>query len=341
MSGILQEQVNRPERMDPKTFLMTLVRMVLRLAVAQIVVTILVFVLKAPVLNFLFYAYAVAEVVIILRQILASDRYVLTASGLLLERRMGDMVLHSVNVPTDQMVSVREYAAGEKLPVSYAHVTEFRRQAKVPLNVRLGRGLAVFSARLARRCAGTAAGNPCGLVLAYYEGNKVKACTFEPDAGMLEALGKVLGERMGTDDRLARPHLRTFMARTQARAFPELYPHVLALVTPQDEAWAEAFEKKRKQEQARKKAQKEAKLAQRQAQRTPGTKQRKKKKKPAKGQVTNRQKTPEVRPEERSMEIPGHPVYVEVEYAPEKRKDIRRRRSRTREDEHGHTDGIV
>ena len=56
MSEILQEQVNRPERMDPKTFLMTLVRMVLRLAVAQIVVTVLVFVLKAPVLNFLFCA---------------------------------------------------------------------------------------------------------------------------------------------------------------------------------------------------------------------------------------------------------------------------------------------
>ena len=51
------------------------------------------------------------------------------------------------------------------------------------------------------------------------------------------------------DDRLARPHLRTFMARTQARAFPELYPYVLTLVTPQDEAWAEAFEKKRKQEE--------------------------------------------------------------------------------------------
>ena len=220
-------------------------------------------------------------------------------------------------------------------------MTEFRRQAKVPLRVRLGRGLAVFSARLARRCAGTAAGSPCGLVLAYYEGNKVKACTFEPDAGMLEALGNVLGDRMGTDDRLARPHLRTFMARTQARAFPELYPHVLALVTPQDEAWAEAFEKKRKQEQARKKAQKEAKLAQRQARRTPGTKQRKKKKKPANGQVTSRHETPVDRPEERSMEIPEHPVYVEVEYAPEKRKDIRRRRSRTREDEHGDKDRIV
>ena len=99
MSEILQEQVNRPERMDPKTFLMTLVRMVLCLAVAQIVVTVLVFVLKAPVLNFLFYAYAVAEVVMLLRQILASDRYLLTANGLLLERRMGDMVLHSLNVP--------------------------------------------------------------------------------------------------------------------------------------------------------------------------------------------------------------------------------------------------
>ncbi|MBQ9010240.1 MAG: hypothetical protein IJ088_13060 [Clostridia bacterium] len=344
MNEILAEQVNRPERLSPRAFFVTLVRMALRLAVVEIVTTVLAHFLHAPVLNLLFYAYAVAEVLLFLRRVLASDRYRLTADRLLLERRMGDMVLLSLSVPTNRMATVREYAAGEKLSVSYAHVTHFRRRDRVPVRVRLAWPLAYISTRLAARCAGRAADNRCGLLLAYYEGSGVRACTFEPDVGMLGALSKVLGDRMGTDDRLARPHLRTFKARIQAKAFPALYPHVVPLVTPEDEEWARNYMAERKRAKALKEARKKA-----QPRPKTDTKRPKKRKgKPAKGRPGTGQmerksapEVPENEPAARSMEIPEHPVIVEVEYAPEKRKDVRRRRSGTRvEDEDAGKDSI-
>ena len=348
MNEILAEQVNRAEHFDSRSFFMTVIRMVLRLAAAEICTTVLVFFLKISLLKVLFYAYAIAEVLFFLRQILASDRYVLMPDRLLMERRMGDMVMFSLALPVDRIAAVREYAAGEKLSVSYAHVSEFRRQANVPFRVRIARGVAVISSRLAVLCAGTAVQNPCGLVLAYYEGIKVKACTFEPDAGMLRALEDVLGDRMGTDDRLARPHLRTFMARIQARAFPALYPHVEPLVTPEDEEWARAYveQRKREKELKRKKTEKGASSAQQQ--RTKQQKKQKRKKGHSRPKDTGKGKSRSggEHPEQneravRSMEIPDHPVFNEADALPEKEKDVRKRRSRTQvEDEHAGEDSF-
>ncbi|MBQ8094778.1 MAG: hypothetical protein IJ242_14580 [Clostridia bacterium] len=333
MSEVICEQVIRQETLTQKEFILEVVRIILRLAIAEIVTSALSYLTGMGIVRIAFYVYAIAEVFRFLWRILASDRYVLMNDRLILERRIGETVLGGVSIPLKQILSIREHLAAESTGVSYAHTAHFLRQSETPLRVSAGRILALLSARLAIRVAGNDATKPCGLLLSYHEGGKVKACLFEPDAGMLSALSEMAGERMGLDDRLARPRLKTFAARSLARAFPEIYPHVQPLITPDDIAWADEQQVLRKAEREARKAEKKA-IEERRKAAEERQRQARTGRKKGGGKKTAKKDAPAVKeapqevqqPELPGMEIPEHPVIVEVEYNPVKTAAGRRRR---------------
>ena len=340
MSGTNQwpaEQIVREDTLDTKAFVMAVVRIILKLAIAQIAAAVLVFLTGIRALNFLFYAYAIAEVVRFLQRVLASDRYVLTPERLTLQKRLGETVIKEVTVPMEQLIAIREHMAAERLRISYAHVDVFLRQTEMPLRVRAAQRLAYVSARLARRAAGTAAGQPVGLVLAYHDGEKVKACVFEPNAGLMETLTMLAGGMIGQDDRMGRPYLKSFRARSLARAFPEQYPHVLPLITSEDLEWMDETKAKREKsrEEKRAKAAQRQELAERRrlAEQREAERVREAKAKRAKKKKARKYRDVDILPEEpeeqeeqpRVMDIPDHPDVIEVEYDPAKAAGKKRR----------------
>lgn len=341
----LAEQVVREDTLDAKAFIMAFVRIILHLAIAEIVTAVLVFLTGTGALNVLFYAYALLQVFRFLQRILASDRYILMQDRLILQRRLGETVTKEVSVPLEKVSAIREHIAAERLNVSYAHVDVFLRQTEMPVRVRLAQIIACLSARLARRAAGTAAGQAVGLVIAYRDGEKAKACVFEPDAGMMGMLTTMAGDLVGVDDRMGRPYLKSFTARSLARAFPEQYPHVQSLITPEDLKWADERQAERQKKRDMKRAQtahrQELAERRRAAEQREAERKREAKAKQAKRKKARKYRDEDILPEEpdaqaeepRMMEIPDHPEVVEIEYDPVKTVGRKRRGSRRRADD--------
>ena len=252
MQDIILQQRNAAKPLTGKSFLLSIAGILLRLAIAQIAVNLLIAATGAGLLNIAFYVYAIVLLVSFMRATVAGYVYTLKEGELVLERRLGDSTITLVQIPLDHVVSLREVRMAENLKTTYRQVTHIDPDTKPPLRVRAAFWVSLFSSRLARLLAGKGAQDVIGHVLVYDEGSLRCACTFRPNPEMQDALAQRLGERYGFDERMTRSRVHTLYARALERAFPALYPYVDPLVKPEDVAWA-------REEIARQKAEKREK----------------------------------------------------------------------------------
>ena len=252
MQDIILQQRNAARPLSGKSFLLSIAGILLRLAIAQIAVNLLIAATGAGLLNIAFYVYAILLLVSFMRATVAGYVYTLKEGELLLERRLGDSTITLVQIPLDRVVSLREVRMAENLKTTYRQVTHIDPDTRPARRVRAAFGVSLLSSRLARLLAGKGAQNVIGHVLVYDEGSLRCACTFRPNQEMLGALAQRLGERYGFDERMTRSRVHTLYARALERAFPALYPYVDPLVKPEDVAWA-------REEIARQKAEKREK----------------------------------------------------------------------------------
>ena len=252
MQEIILQQHSAAKPLTGKSFVLSIAGILVRLAIVQIVVNLLIAATGMGLLNIAFYVYAILLLVGFMRATVAGYVYTLKEDELVLERRLGDSTITLVQIPLDHVVSLREVRMAENLKTTYCQVTHIDPDTKPPLRVRMAFRVSLLSSRLARLLAGKGAQDVIGHVLVYDEGSLRCACTFRPNPEMLEALAQRLGERCGFDERMTRGRVHTLYARALERAFPSLYPYVDPLVKPEDVAWA-------REEIARQKAEKREK----------------------------------------------------------------------------------
>ena len=253
MQEIILQQHSAAKPLTGKSFLLSIAGILLRLAIAQIVVNLLIAATGMGLLNIAFYVYAILLLVGFMRATVAGYVYTLKEDELVLERRLGDSTITLVQIPLDHVVSLREVRMAENLKTTYCQVTHIDPDTKPPLRVRMAFRVSLLSSRLARLLAGKGAQDVIGHVLVYDEGSLRCACTFRPDPEMLGVLAQRLGERYGFDERMTRGRVHTLYARALERAFPALYPYVDPLVKPEDVAWASEEIARQKAEKREKK----------------------------------------------------------------------------------------
>lgn len=257
MEEILYLQKNAPEPMTARRFLTSAAGLVIRLALAQIAVNAAIALTGQGLLNVLFYLYAVASLVLLMRRTVAGSVYALRDDRLTLQSLLGDSTTAVVEVPFAGVEAVRPVLRGENLRLCYAQVTAVDAGAKPGFRCRAAYVASLLSARLARRIAGKRADEQAGWAVVFSEEGHLRACVFRPDGGMLEALRLALPDAFGVDDRMTRPRVDTIYARALARAFPALYPHVEPLVQPEEMDWAKG--EIARQKQAKRQAREEEK----------------------------------------------------------------------------------
>lgn len=238
MQDIIFQQRTAAKPLTGRTFLLSIAGILLRLAIAQTVINLLIEATGTGLLNLLFYGYAIALLLAFMRATVAGYVYTLKTGELVLERRLGDSTITLLQIPLQSVVSLREVRMAENLRITYHQVTHIDPGTRPPLRVRMAFLLSLISSHLARLLAGRHAQERIGHVLVYDEGKRRCACTFAPDEQMLSALSEALGERCGFDERMTHGRLTTLYARALERAFPALYPYVEPLVKQEDVAWA-------------------------------------------------------------------------------------------------------
>lgn len=252
MDEIIYRQQDAAKKLDTKGFVLAVAGVVLRLAIAQIVVNLLISATGTGLLNLLFYAYAVYLVFSFMRRTVASCVYTLKNGVVYLERKLGDSTNTLVEIPLCRVISMRPVKRAEKLSVSYRQVTEIDPACKPGARMRAAFAASYVSARLARLLAGRRAQEQAGWVIVFTEGNKRHACVFRPDGNLVDALREQLGDAFGFDERMTQARLNTLQARALQRAFGALYPFVEPLVKPEDIEAARAEIDRQKAERAEK-----------------------------------------------------------------------------------------
>lgn len=251
MEEILYMQKNAPRPVTARRFVMSAAGVVLRLAVAQIIVNMAIAATGAGLLNVLFYLYAVALLAGYMRGAVAGSAYVLGESVLTLQSLLGDSTSAVVEVPLASVVALRPVRYGENLRLCYAQVTAVDAAAKPGWRMRAAFAASLVSARLARLIAGKRAMERAGWAAVFAEEGHLRACVFRPDEKMLDALAGALPDAFDVDDRMTRAKVRTIYARALARAFPQAYPHVEPLVDQRQIDWANEELARRKQARAK------------------------------------------------------------------------------------------
>ena len=233
MEEVLAQQRNAARPVTGGAFLKGVALVIVKLAVAQIAVNLAIVLSGMGLLNVAFYLYAVWLMVSFMRHTVAGSAYVLRPQTLSFSKMLGDSTTSVVEIPTKDIVSVREIAFGERLECSVRRVTVIDAQAAQGVRMRLCYAASLFSARLARRIAGDRAQKTRGYAVVYMEEGKRQACVFLPDEAFLGALSALLPGKVGLDERA--PGNETVMARALERAFPALYPFVSPLIAPERE----------------------------------------------------------------------------------------------------------
>ena len=263
MQDIILQQKDAAHPMTGKGVVLRIAGILLRLALAQIIVNLLIVASGWGLLNIAFYGYAVWLLVAFMRSTVAGYVYTLKADALMLERRLGDSTTTLVRIPLDRVVSMRTVHMAENLKITYKQVTHIDPASRPSARARAAFALSLISARLAHWMAGARAQEVIAQVLVYDEGETRCACTFCHNAQMQAALVNALGERCGFDERMTRARTHSLYARALERAFPELYSFVDPLVKPEDVAWAHDEIERQKGEKKAKKQQQKPKSAKR------------------------------------------------------------------------------
>lgn len=253
MEEVLAQQHNASKPLTGSAFLRGVALVLMKLAAAQVLVNLAIALSGVGLLNIAFYLYAVGLMVSFMGRTVAGSAYVLRLGTLSLSKMLGDSTTSVVEIPTKDILSVRPVMLGERLECSVRRVTVIDARAAQGVRMRLAYGMALFSARLARKIAANRESSLRGYAVVYMEEGKRQACVFLPDEAFLVALAALLPGRMGLDER--ETGNETVMARALERAFPELYPFVNPLLS--EERGQQAIQTIAAQK-AQKKARKEA-----------------------------------------------------------------------------------
>ena len=286
MDEIICRQKNAPQPMTGRRFVLGTAGIVLRLAVAQLLVNAAIALSGAGLLNALFYLYAVALLIGFMRRTVSSSVYTLGRQTLVLQSMLGDSTTSVVEIELSRVMAVRPVARCEKLRLCYAQVTTVDAQAKPGFRVRAAFFASLFSARLARLLAGKAADEQAGWAVVFREDSLLRACVLRPNEALLQALEEALPEAFDVDDRLTRAPIHTISARALQRAFPAAYPHVEPLVDEAQLRWARDEIARQKQAREAERERRQARARKKQGAAPEGAPQRKKKK-PAPPQEAN------------------------------------------------------
>ena len=254
MQEIIFRQRDAARPLMGRTFVMSIAGIVLKLAVAQIVVNLLISMTDMSLLSVAFYLYAAWLLIDFVRGAVAGCVYTLREDTLVLERKLGDSTITMIEVPLDRVVSLREIHMAENLHISYRNVMHIDGSSRPALRVRAAFLLSLLSSHLARAMAGKRAQDVIGHVIVYDEGSLRRACTFCPGGELLKRLEQPLGEKIGFDERMTRAKKHTLYARALEHAFPALYPFVDPLVKAEDVAWAREEIARQKAERQEKKS---------------------------------------------------------------------------------------
>ena len=231
MQEILAQQRNAARPVTGKGFIQGVAGVIIRLAIMQIVVNLLITATGLGLLNIAFYLYAIWLIVSFMGKTVAGSQYMLKENALYLQKTLGDSTTSVTEIPLEKIVSVRPVVHGERLESSYRHVTVVDAACAKPLRMRLAFALAMVSATLARKAAGKLAEKPRGYIVAFKEDSGRSACVFLPDEAFLAALDSALPGVCGADERTCENTPVTMMAQALERAFPELNAHVKPLVS--------------------------------------------------------------------------------------------------------------
>lgn len=254
MDEIILRQRDAAKPLTGKAFFLNIALIIVKLAIAQMVINMLIIMTGAGLLNIAFYLYAIWLLFGFMRRTVACYVYTLKENVVVLERKLGDSPITVIEIPLKNVISLRPVKKGERLMTTYRQVTEVDPACRPPFRVRAAFVLSLLSARLARRCAGSGIEDEIGHVLVYSEAEKLNACVFLPGDEMLEKLSAMLGEAYGFDERMTRARVTTLYARALNRAFPALYPYVEPLVRADEAEWAAGELERRKNERKQKKA---------------------------------------------------------------------------------------
>lgn len=253
MQEIIFRQRNAAKPLTGRAFALSIAGILLKLAIAQIVVNLLISLTGVGLMNVAFYLFAVWLLIDFMRATVAGYVYTLKGDVLVLERKLGDSTITVIEVPLDQVVSLRKLHMAENLHISYRDVMHIDASSRPTLRVRMAFITSLVSSHLARAIAGEHVQDVIGHVIVYDEGGLRKACTFCPNEELLEKLEEILGERFGFDERMTRTKVHTLYARALERTFPALYAYVDPLVKAEDVAWAREEIARQKEERKEKK----------------------------------------------------------------------------------------
>ena len=256
MDEIIFRQQDAAKPLTGKAFILNIALIILKLAIAQFVINLVIALTGAGLVNIAFYLYAIWLLFGFMRRTVACYVYTLKESVLVLERRLGDSPITVIEIPLDRVISLRPVKNGERLKTTYRQVTEVDPACRPPFRVRAAFLVSLISGRLARRCAGKGVEENAGYVLVFKEGERLNACVFNPNAEMLETLSQRLGEAYGFDERMTRARVATVYGRALSRAFPALYPYVEPLIPEKQAEWATEELARRKEARAKKKRKK-------------------------------------------------------------------------------------
>lgn len=263
MEEIILQQKDAAKALNGKAFVLGVAGIVLRLAIAQMAVNLLISLSGQGLLNIVFYVYAVYLLVIFMRQTVAAYVYTLRNGVLYLEKKLGDSTMSLIEVPICRVVSMRPLYMAERLQTCYRQVTVVDPAAKPTGRMRIAFAASLFSARLARWLAGKRDMEPIGHVIVFIENGERHACAFRPNEAMCAAIQAQIGDAYGFDERMTQARIHTLYARALQRAFPSLYAYVDPLVKPEDVQWAKDQIAAEKQEKAARKAKQSEEAAKR------------------------------------------------------------------------------
>ncbi len=253
MQEIIYRQRNAAKPMTGKRFVLSIAGIIMRLAIMQMVINLLISLTGIGLLNVAFYLYAVWLLIAFMRSTVAAYVYTLKPDTLVLERKLGDSTITVVEIPLEHVISLREMRMGENLHISYRDVMHIDPDSRPPFRVRAAFMASLLSSHLAKLLAGKRTQEVIGHVIVYDAGNLCCARTFCPDEALLALLEERLGESFGFDERMTRAQIRTLYSRALERAFPALYPYVDPLIKPEDVQWANEEIARQKAERKKKK----------------------------------------------------------------------------------------
>lgn len=165
MEQIIARQNSAAKPATGKTFVVGIAKVIVELAIAQVIVNVLIRATGMGLLNLLFYLYAVVLLLRFMTHTVAGNIYTLKQDTLVLQRLLGDSTVLGVEIPRSAIVSIRPVSCGQRLHTDYRQVTYVDTSCAPGLRMRAAFGASLIFAGLARMIAGKKAYQENGYVV--------------------------------------------------------------------------------------------------------------------------------------------------------------------------------